>query len=250
LDQPLTAEQIAEFFQQGFLVIDTPLIEKPELAWCSNILMRMLESGEGRSEGRNLDLIAKDGSEETTLPSVLQPSLYATELRKLSYRKTALAIARQLLGAQAGFAGDHTIFKPVHKGGPTPWHQDEAFREPGFEYDEISIWIAMTDSTIENGAMAYIPGSHKLGLLPHAPSNVKGNSLGLVDHPGVDALPEHAIEVKRGSVVLHHALTVHHSQPNRSARPRRGLVYIYMSPNVKLVQPERMQGPAVFPELE
>ena len=97
MDQPLKAEQIAEFFRHGFLVIDTPLIEKPELEWCGNILMRMLESGEGRSEGRNLDLIAKDGGEETTLPSVLQPSLYATELRKLSYRKTALAIARQLL---------------------------------------------------------------------------------------------------------------------------------------------------------
>ena len=66
----------------------------------------------------------------------------------------------------------------------------------------------------------------------------------------VDALPEHAIEVKRGSVVLHHALTVHHSQPNQSNRSRRGLVYVYMSPKVKLVQPERMQGPAVFPEVE
>jgi len=167
VDEPLNDAQVAEFFRHGFLAIETPQIPKSELDWCSSILMRMLESGEGRSEGRNLDLIARDGGGDTVLPSVLQPSLYATELRKLSYRKTALAIARQLLGRQAAFAGDHTIFKPVHKGGPTPWHQDEAFREPGFEYDEISIWIALTDSTIENGAMAYIPGSHLFGLLPH-----------------------------------------------------------------------------------
>ena len=53
-------------------------------------------------------------------------------------------------------------------------------------------------------------------MLPHTPSNVVGNSLGLVDHPAVNALPEHAIEVKRGSVVLHHSLTVHYSDPNLS----------------------------------
>ena len=102
MDQPLTADQVADFFRQGFLVIETPHISKSELDWCSKILMRMLESGQGRSEGRNLDLIAKDGGEDTTLPSVLQPSLYATELRRLSYRKTALTIAKQLLGPEAG----------------------------------------------------------------------------------------------------------------------------------------------------
>src|SRR6202051_2067110 len=103
LDQPLTADQVAEFFRQGFLVIETPLISKSELEWCSKILMGLLESGKGRSEGRNLDLIEKEAGEETTLPSVLQPSLYSTELRKLSYRKTALAVAKQLLGPQADF---------------------------------------------------------------------------------------------------------------------------------------------------
>src|SRR5271156_621645 len=118
MDEPLTAVQVAEFFRQGFLVIETPQIPKSELEWCSGVLMRMLENGEGRSEGRNLDLIAREGGGDTVLPSVLQPSLYATELRKLSYRKTALSIARQLLGRQAAFAGDHAIFKPTRKGGP------------------------------------------------------------------------------------------------------------------------------------
>ena len=62
LERPLTADQVAEFEREGFLVIDTPLIAEPELAWCRQILMRMLEGGEGRSEGRNLDLIARDGA--------------------------------------------------------------------------------------------------------------------------------------------------------------------------------------------
>jgi len=230
LDQPLTAAQVAEFLRQGFLVIETPLIPKSELEWCSKILMRMLESGQGRSEGRNLDLVARDGGEDTTLPSVLQPSLYATELRNFSYRKTALAIAKQLLGPEADFAGDHTIFKPVHKGGPTPWHQDEAFREPGFEYDEISIWIAMTDSTIENGAMAYIPGSHLLGVLPHRLNGGAKEANTIECYTGFDPKTAAVRPIPAGAMIIHHGRTIHGASGNKTNTPRLAYILQYSTP--------------------
>ena len=230
MDEPLTEHQVAEFFRQGFLVIGTPQIPKSELEWCSKVLMRMLENGEGRSEGRNLDLIARDGGGDTVLPSVLQPSLYATELRKLSYRKTALAIARQLLGRQAAFAGDHTIFKPIHKGGPTPWHQDEAFREPGFEYDEISIWIALTDSTIENGAMAYIPRSHVLGVLPHRLNGGSKEANTIECYAGFDPQTAAVCPIPAGAMIIHHGRTVHGSSGNRTNTPRLAYILQYSTP--------------------
>jgi hypothetical protein len=230
LDNPLTSEQVAEFRRQGFLAIETPLIPESELEWCRNILMGMLEGGEGRSEGRNLDLIARDGGEDTVLPSVLQPSLYATELRKLSYRKTALAVARQLLGPQAEFAGDHTIFKPVHKGGLTPWHQDEAFREPGFEYDEISIWIAMTESTVENGAMQYIPGSHLLGVLPHRLYGGSKDANTIECFAGFDASTAAVRPIRAGAMIIHQGRTVHGASANRTNTPRLAYILQYSTP--------------------
>jgi hypothetical protein len=230
LENLLTSEQIADFRRQGFLVIETPQIPESELVWCRKILMGMLESGEGRSEGRNLDLIAKDGGGETTLPSVLQPSLYATELRKLSYRKTALAIARQLLGEEAAFAGDHTIFKPVHKGGPTPWHQDEAFREPGFEYDEISIWIALTDSTVDNGAMAYIPRSHLLGVLPHRLNGGAKEANTIECYAGFDPKTAAIRPIPAGAMIIHHGRTVHGSAGNKTNTPRLAYILQYSTP--------------------
>jgi hypothetical protein len=230
VDEPLNDAQVAEFFRQGFLVIETPQIPKSELEWCGNILMRMLESGEGRSEGRNLDLVARDGGGNTTLPSVLQPSLYATELRKLSYRNTALSIARQLLGRQAAFAGDHTIFKPIYKGAPTPWHQDEAFREPGFDYDEISIWIALTDSTIENGAMAYIPGSHLLGVLPHRLNGGSKEANTIECYAGFDPRTAAVRPIPAGAMIIHHGRTVHGSSGNQTNTPRLAYILQYSTP--------------------
>jgi hypothetical protein len=230
LEKPLSSDQITEFQREGFLAIDTPLIPEPELEWCRKILMRMLEGGEGRSEGRNLDLIARDGGGDTVLPTVLQPSLYATELRKLSYRKTAIAIAKQLLGAQAAFAGDHTIFKPVHKGGPTPWHQDEAFREPGFEYDEISIWIALTESTIENGAMQYIPRSHELGVLPHRLNGGAKEANTIECYAGFDPKSAAIRPIPAGAMIIHHGRTVHGSAGNKTNTPRLAYILQYSTP--------------------
>jgi hypothetical protein len=230
VDELLNDAQVAEFFRHGFLAIETPQIPKSEIDWCGTILMRMLESGEGRSEGRNLDLIARDGGGDTVLPTVLQPSLYATELRKLSYRKTALAIARQLLGPQAAFAGDHTIFKPVHNGGPTPWHQDEAFREPGFEYDEISIWIALTDSTIENGAMAYIPGSHLLGVLPHRLNGGSKEANTIECYAGFDPQVAAVRPIRAGAMIIHHGRTIHGSSGNKTNTPRLAYILQYSTP--------------------
>ena len=75
LEQPLTPEQVDEFFNQGFLVIGTPLIPASELEWCREILMRMILGGERRSEGRNIDLAETDGAGDKASPSVLQPSM-------------------------------------------------------------------------------------------------------------------------------------------------------------------------------
>src|ERR1700735_1894430 len=58
LEQPLTSQQVDQFFQEGFLVIEKPQIPAAELEWCRDILMRMILGGERRSEGRNLDLTA------------------------------------------------------------------------------------------------------------------------------------------------------------------------------------------------
>lgn len=230
MENPLTTDEVSRFRRQGFLVVETPLIPEAELEWCRKILMRMLEGGEGRSEGRNLDLIAREGGEDLVLPSVLQPSLYATELRKLSYRKTALEVARQLLGPQAEFSGDHTIFKPVHKGGATPWHQDEAFREPGFEYDELSIWIALTDSTVENGAMAYIPGSHKLGVLPHRLNGGSKQANTIECYAGFDPSSAAVCPIRAGAMIIHDGRTVHGSAANRTNTPRLAYILQYSTP--------------------
>lgn len=157
-----------------------------------------------------------------------------------------IGLLESILGSPLRLYASQVFAKPAFVGTIVPSHQDMPYW-PFEPYEMISAWIALDDSTIENGCVRHVAGSHKLGILPHAPSGVVGNSLGIIDDPRWKSLPEHPVEVRRGSCILHHCLTVHRSEPNRSPNPRRGLIYVYMSDRVRLTDASRLRNPANFP---
>jgi hypothetical protein len=230
LDQSLTAEQLAKFFRQGFLVIETPQIVGQELERCHKILMRLIERGVGRKEGRNFDLAARSGGDGFPSPQMVRPSLYAAELAGLSCRSTVLTFAKQLLGPDASFALDNTILKPSRNGGPTPWHQDEAYNDPRQYQEQVSFWIAITDSTIENGAMAYIPGSHLLGILPHRLHGGSAEANSIECYQGFDPTTAEIRPIPAGTMIIHHGRTLHGASGNKSDRSRLAYILTYKTP--------------------
>jgi hypothetical protein len=201
-----------------------------ELDWCKDILLRLIEKGTGIKDGRNFDLIARAGGDGKRSPQILSPSLYETSLKRLSFRTTAQSIAVQLLGPHAAFAGDHAILKPARDGGPTPWHQDEALRDPAFDYNELSMWIAISDSTIQNGAMAYIPGSHLGEVLPHRPYGGAMDANCIECIKGFDIDSSVTIPIPAGSFIIHHGRSIHGASGNTTDSPRLAYVLSFTTP--------------------
>lgn len=246
LANPTISETAARFEQDGYLILDRNFFES-EIAPVSEEIDRII-AGE-RTYIPDRDLVWEPNQETRQLRNAFRLHLYNPLFLDFAKSKKLTAILGELLGHPLRLYGSQLFAKPARVGTIVPKHQDM----PYWPFDPpelITAWVALDDSNKENGCVRFFRGSHKLGMLPHTPSNVTGNSLGLIEHPEVNALPEDLIEVKRGSVVLHHSLTVHYSEPNLSDRARRGLVYVYMSPRVKLIDPERMKGPAIFPEVE
>jgi ectoine hydroxylase-related dioxygenase (phytanoyl-CoA dioxygenase family) len=97
----------------------------------------------------------------------------------------------------------------------TCWHQDQGVvREDADGTDMLTVWIPITDATIENGCLEIIPRSHKHGLLLHCMRSAEREGL----HIPKDHVPDGAtaIEMKAGDVLFMHRLTAHRSLPNRS----------------------------------
>ena len=93
----------------------------------------------------------------------------------------------------------------------TPWHQDNGVvLEEADQATILTVWIAVTDATVENGCMQVIPGSHRGGLAPHCPTEQSLTiPATLMDLDRAKALPMNA-----GSVLLMHQQTMHSSLDN------------------------------------
>jgi ectoine hydroxylase-related dioxygenase (phytanoyl-CoA dioxygenase family) len=90
----------------------------------------------------------------------------------------------------------------------------------------LTCWIALDESTRENGCVHYVPGSHRWTLLPITglAGNMEAIREVLDDRQWEQFTHPVAIELKRGECSFHHPLMVHGSFENRTDRPRRATV--------------------------
>jgi ectoine hydroxylase-related dioxygenase (phytanoyl-CoA dioxygenase family) len=142
----------------------------------------------------------------------------------LARQPEILDVIRPLLRGEPVNLGVETFSKPARIGSGVPPHQDNAYfcQQPP---DVLTVWVAMDAATEENGPVYYARGSHRLGMLTHQASGVKGNSIGLADkfehtNPFIGLL-------EPGDALIHHCQTVHYSGPNRTDHPRCGLLMVY-----------------------
>jgi phytanoyl-CoA hydroxylase len=119
-----------------------------------------------------------------------------------------------------------TFNKPSKVGSGVPPHQDNAYfcQSPP---DVLTVWIALDAATIENGPIYYLKGSHAAGVLPHRPSGVAGNSMGLTKMPEHERGDEFCGTLEPGDALIHHCQTIHWSAPNKTDYPRCGLLLVY-----------------------
>lgn len=225
----LSRDQIAFYHREGYLSIPA-LMTPEEVEQVRKIYDRLFAERAGREEGNQFDLAGTDEEDqEASLPQILGPVKYAPELANFHFRANALAIAKQLLGPEAEARGEHAILKPPSIGAKTPWHQDEAYWDPGLEYNSISIWIPLQKATVENGCMQFIPGSYKQEVLPHHSINNDPRIHGLeIDE--VDPAKAVACSIPAGGATIHHCRTVHYAGPNQTNEPRRAYILIFAVP--------------------
>lgn len=125
--------------------------------------------------------------------------------------------------------------KDPHDPGFVAWHQDSHYWDLQPD-DVVSAWIALAPSTLENGALRVIPGTHLTPPFNHRPSAAdSANLLSGREEIAVDVDENQAVDLvlRQGEMSLHHVKIVHGSPPNRSAARRYGLAIRYVAPHVR-----------------
>lgn len=136
-------------------------------------------------------------------------------------------IADFFLGPDLACFTAHYICKPPHTGQPVLWHQDGAYWKLD-PMNALTVWLAIDESTTENGCLRMIPGTQHLPL--HKPSMRTEQPNMLFSSADPALVDEWAarrgivdIELKPGDVSIHHPSLLHCSEANTSATRRCGL---------------------------
>jgi ectoine hydroxylase-related dioxygenase (phytanoyl-CoA dioxygenase family) len=133
--------------------------------------------------------------------------------------------ASQLLGGTVRFWHDQLFCKPARKGGRVAWHQDYSYWTRTRPMAHLSCFIALDDTSEQNGCLEYVPGSHRWELLPITglAGDMRAIDEVLSDEQRAQFRPV-PIVLKRGEASFHHPLMVHGSRENTAGEARRATV--------------------------
>jgi ectoine hydroxylase-related dioxygenase (phytanoyl-CoA dioxygenase family) len=150
------------------------------------------------------------------------------DVRPLTFHPLVAEAAARLLGVDAvRLWHDQALYKEPG-GRETDPHQDQPYW-PIVETDTVTAWIPFDGSTLANGAMGYLPGSHRLGLREFVNIFTGSEEADPLARRELEGLEPVWVEVPAGSVAFHHGLTFHLAKPNTTGSVRRVHTVIYFA---------------------
>lgn len=254
-DTYVVPEHLVEaFHRDGYVHLPAVLSEEELATTLEEPHYAAFMRGDVLPEGKDLcDMSGAVGRtrDEFTVYNAMLPRRYKPDMQGSLFERRAASIAEQLYkGKKFAIDYDQILAKRPRSGDSIfAWHQDMAYWPP-FKSDPATatVWLALDNSTKENGCMRFIPGSHKSGeLRSHAPVRLAAAGRGDEESShalftDVDDEKEHVVyaEIKRGDVTVHNELVVHGSGPNNSDGWRRAYVLAFRTE--KCVAEERSHG--------
>jgi ectoine hydroxylase-related dioxygenase (phytanoyl-CoA dioxygenase family) len=128
------------------------------------------------------------------------------------------------------------FIKEARDSGFVSWHQDSTYwgLDPA---DIVTAWVALSESSAENGAMRVIPDTHTLEQIPHRDTFAADNLLTRGQEIAVEVDDSKAVmlALQPGEMSLHHVRLIHGSDPNPSAKRRIGFAIRYLPTHVRQV---------------
>lgn len=146
-------------------------------------------------------------------------------------------IASIFVGDDIALFASHYVNKPPFTGMPVLWHQDAAYW-PLEPMEVVTLWLAVDESTPENGCVRVVPGSHKEQVHD---LRRKGNDNVLGSESDVDVDESTAVDIvlQPGDVEVHHPNIMHASNANTSPNRRCGLTIRYIPTSTRIVADEQ-----------
>lgn len=166
-----------------------------------------------------------------------KPHVWNYHIRQMCEHPAILDAVEQFIGPNIVLFSTHLIAKAKGDGLAVPWHQDGNYW-PLEPMNVITLWLAVDESTEENGCMKVIPGTNERGPVEHVQD----------EHPETkvlhEGLPPSEIDESQavncvlpvGGASFHAPFTFHGSLPNTSQKRRCGFTMRFMPAETKMLR--------------
>ena len=184
-------------------------------------------------------------SAESSFPQIIGPEKRNNAhyvlacLDEIVHREEILDAVECLIGPDIVLTNTVLFIKEPNSLHHVTYHQDATYM--GLEpQDSLTAWIALTESTRENGCVRMIQGSHLLDIQQHIDTFGEDNIL--TRGQQIDDIDDERaldIELEPGQMSLHHCRTVHGSRPNKTSNRRIGIaLQVFVHPSTHQVYGE------------
>ena len=220
----LSEAEVRQYHELGYLV---PGLRLPEarVAQLREALERLIRDNPGvRPEKLVSAHLARRGGQANA-----EGVRGQAEFLALAMDPQILDAVEQLIGPDIILWGCHVFCKPAGDGHETPWHQDGHYW-PIRPLATCTVWVALEESSTENGCLRVIPRSHLARLShPHLREDRPDVALQqrLADD-SFDASTAVDLELQPGQMSMHDVYMIHGANANRSAKRRTGVALRYM----------------------
>lgn len=180
--------------------------------------------------------------DEYSILNVMLPRKYHPAWQDNVYEQRAASIAAQLAGDGMTIDYDQLLAKrPFKEDAIFAWHQDMAYWIDTPDTRTATCWLAIDDSTVDNGCMRFVPGSHLEPLRPHRARH-ENRSISHTLMTDVDETVDEIryVAIRRGDITVHNEKVVHGSGGNSTAGWRRAYVVAFRTDDT--VRAERELG--------
>lgn len=219
----VTADEIARFDRDGFLVIENALDAGELETWrreVADAVAGRLERGGLHNQHAGMDpFYAQVFTQAQHLTRKHQG------LRDLVYDPRLAKLAAELVDASGmRLWHDQALIKEPYAN-QTSLHRDTPYWSMTTRRT-VNFWFALDDATLENGCLWYLPGTHRLGDFTHLEIGTGMSDL-LQVYPDWRAIAAVPTPVRAGGLVIHNGMVAHGAGPNMTPGRRRAMTIAY-----------------------
>jgi ectoine hydroxylase-related dioxygenase (phytanoyl-CoA dioxygenase family) len=255
----ITQSQKDQFENEGYIIL--PKVLSPDVVEGARQSVQELidiEADKLMKQGLISDLFKDEPFETRWLrlfenkldlaPDSFRPELHLAGFYPVFFDSNVLDAVETFLGSEIRLYPNYTVRAkiPDHAKAVVLWHQDGGYtavnsaESVGHDVDEmrmVNVWSPLVPANRQNGCMQFVPGTHKLGVVPH---EKKKYYLEIADEylkpREKDAID---IELDPGDIVLFSNLLFHRGLPNLTKAVRWSMDWRYQDANQDTLRKEK-----------